>query len=78
MATQRTIDEADIRRRCGQWAEAICGRDIEGVMSLYAPQIVSFDLDPPPQYTGVEAKRSVAESRAMTGILETPSCFWNF
>jgi ketosteroid isomerase-like protein len=57
MATQHTIDEADIRQRVGQCAEAIRARDIEGVMSLYAPHIVSFDLDPPLQYTGVEAKR---------------------
>jgi len=57
MATQHTLDEAGIRRRIGKWAEAICARDLDGVMSLYAPHIVSFDLDPPLQYTGVEAKR---------------------
>ena len=57
MATQHAIDEAGIRRRIGKWTEAICARDLDGVMSLYAPHIVSFDLDPPLQYTGVEAKR---------------------
>jgi ketosteroid isomerase-like protein len=51
------IDEADIRQRIDKWAEAIRAMDLEGVMSIYAPEIVSFDLDPPLQYVGAEAKR---------------------
>lgn len=57
MATLHAIDEADIRRRIDKWAEAIRSMDLEGVMSVYAPDIVSFDLDPPLQYTGAQAKR---------------------
>jgi len=57
MARLRAIDEADIRQRIDKWAEAIRAMDLEGVMSIYAPEIVSFDLDPPLQYVGAKAKR---------------------
>jgi uncharacterized protein (TIGR02246 family) len=57
MATQRTIDETDIRQRIDTWAAAIRAMDLEGVMSIYAPDIVSFDVEPPLQYAGAEAKR---------------------
>lgn len=50
-------DEADIRQRIEKWAEAIRATDLEGVMSIYAPDVVSFDLDGPLQYVGTEAKR---------------------
>ena len=57
MATQREIDEADIRQRIGKLAEAIRGADLETAMSLYAPEVVSFDFEPPLQHVGAEAKR---------------------
>jgi uncharacterized protein (TIGR02246 family) len=57
MATQRTIDEADIRRRIDDGVQAIRAMDLEGVMALYAPDIVSFDIQPPLRHVGAEAKR---------------------
>src|SRR4051812_17597213 len=57
MTTQPTNDESDIRRRMNQWPKAIGAMDLERVMSMYAPNIVSFDLEPPLQYEGTEAKR---------------------
>src|SRR5215217_2361202 len=57
MATQRAIDEADIRRRIDNCAEALHAMDLGGVMSIYAPDIVSFDIVPPLRHVGVEAKR---------------------
>jgi len=57
MATQRAIDEADIRQRIDKLAEAIRAMDLEGAMSIYAPDIVSFDIVPPLQHVGAEAKR---------------------
>jgi uncharacterized protein (TIGR02246 family) len=57
MATQHAIDEADIRQRIDKLAEAIRAMDLEGVMSIYAPDIVSFDIVPPLQHVGAEAKR---------------------
>ncbi len=56
-ATQRATDEADIRQRIGKLAEAIRAMNLEAVMSIYAPDVVSFDIVPPLQHVGVEAKR---------------------
>jgi len=57
MAAKHVIDEADIRQRIDKWAEAIRAMDLESAMSIYASDIVSFDLDPPLRYAGAEAKR---------------------
>src|SRR5215216_5705946 len=46
MTTQHSIDEADIR-----------AMDLEGVMSIYSPDLLSFDIVPPLQHVGAEAKR---------------------
>jgi uncharacterized protein (TIGR02246 family) len=57
VATQRANDEADIRQRIDRLAEAIRAMNLEGVMSIYAPDVVSFDIVPPLRHLGVEAKR---------------------
>jgi uncharacterized protein (TIGR02246 family) len=57
MATDRAIDEADIRRRIDHCAKALHTMDLEGVMAIYAPDIVSFDIVPPLRHVGAEAKR---------------------
>jgi ketosteroid isomerase-like protein len=57
MATRRDTDEADIRHRIDKLAEAIRGEDLETAMSLYTPDVVSFDFEPPLQHVGAEAKR---------------------
>jgi ketosteroid isomerase-like protein len=57
MATQRATDEADIRRRIDNGVKAIRVMDLEGVMALYAPELVSFDIVPPLQHVGAAAKR---------------------
>lgn len=57
MVTQHAIDEADIRRRIDKWTEAIRAMDLDSVMSIYALDVVSFDIDPPLQYAGAAAKR---------------------
>jgi ketosteroid isomerase-like protein len=41
--------------------KAIHDKDIEGVMSIYAPNVVSFDIVPPLQYIGADAFRKVWE-----------------
>jgi uncharacterized protein (TIGR02246 family) len=58
MATQRAIDEADIRRRMDEWVKAIRAMDLDGVTSNYAPDIASFDLGPPLRHAGADAKRN--------------------
>jgi uncharacterized protein (TIGR02246 family) len=57
MATQHPTDEADIRQLIDKLVEAISAMDLEGVMSIYAPDLVSFDIVPPLQHLGAEAKR---------------------
>jgi uncharacterized protein (TIGR02246 family) len=57
VATERASDEGDIRQRIEKAVSAVRARDIEGVMTLYAPDIVSFDIAPPLQHIGAEAKR---------------------
>jgi uncharacterized protein (TIGR02246 family) len=57
MPTQRAIDEADIRRRIDKLVNALHAMDLESVMSIYAPDIVSFDIVPPLRHVGAEAKR---------------------
>jgi len=57
MAIQRATDEANIRQRINRWVEALRAMDLEGVMSLYAPDIVSFDIVPPLRHVGARQKR---------------------
>ncbi len=56
MATQHALDEADIRQRIGKAVAAIRTMDLNGVKPIYAPDIVSFDIVPPLQHVGAEAK----------------------
>jgi len=56
MATQHAVDEAEIRQRIDQLVQAIRTMDLEGVKPIYAPGIVSFDIVPPLQHVGAEAK----------------------
>jgi len=57
MAIQRAADEADIRQRINSWVEALRAMDLVAVMSLYTPDIVSFDLVPPLRHVGAAAKK---------------------
>jgi uncharacterized protein (TIGR02246 family) len=49
--------EADVRARIDTLASAIRAHDLETAMSVYAPNVVSFDFEPPLQHVGAEAKR---------------------
>ena len=56
MATQHALAEAHIRQRIDKAVEAIGSMDLDGVKPIYAPDIVSFDIVPPLQHVGAEAK----------------------
>jgi len=56
MAARHAADEAEIRQRIDKLVEAICAMNLEGVRPFYAPDIVSFDAQPPLQHVGAEAK----------------------
>ena len=49
--------EGLIRQCVEDLAKALRAKDIDGVMSLYAPNIVSFDIVPPLRYVGADNKR---------------------
>lgn len=57
MATEqiRTNGEAAVRELIDGFVKAIRARDIDGVMSVFAPEVISFDLGPPLQHGGGEA-----------------------
>ena len=50
-------DEAEIKRVLEGGVEAVRARDIDGVMSIYAPELVAFDIVPPLRYVGADAYR---------------------
>jgi uncharacterized protein (TIGR02246 family) len=55
-------DEAEIKRVLEGGVEAIRDKNIEGVMSLYAQDVVSFDIVPPLRYVGADAFRKAWEA----------------
>ena len=63
MAVEETKknEEAEIKRGIEGGVEAIRARDIDGVMSIYAQEVVSFDIVPPLRYIGADAFRKVWE-----------------
>ncbi len=45
-------DEAQIREIIEDWASALRAKNVDGVMSHYAPDLVQFDMAPPLRYAG--------------------------
>jgi ketosteroid isomerase-like protein len=56
VTTRREADEAQIRQQVAGIASAIRDKDLESLRSIYATDVVSFDVEPPLQHVGVEAK----------------------
>jgi ketosteroid isomerase-like protein len=50
-------DEAEIKRVIERGVEALRNKDLDGVMTMYAPDLVSFDIVPPLQYVGADTYR---------------------
>lgn len=50
-------EEMKVVQRVEDLVKAIRAKDIDGVMSVYAPNIVSFDFGPPLRYAGADHKR---------------------
>ena len=66
VAENKKIDEAAIRELLDHATRALHDRDIEGVMSMYAPEVVSFDVVPALQYLGADAFRQRWEEVFLT------------
>ena len=49
--------ESEIRHRVDELVEAIRSMDLDHVMSIYASDVVSFDVEPPLRHVGTIAKR---------------------
>ncbi len=49
--------QSEVRALLESWSEACRAKDIDRLMSLYAPDITYFDVVPPLQYTGTDAVR---------------------
>jgi ketosteroid isomerase-like protein len=56
MPAQREVDEATIKQQVGKIVEGIRAKDLQALRQLYAADVVSFDVEPPLQHVGVEAK----------------------
>src|SRR6185295_479666 len=55
---EKRIAEAQIRGLIDGFAKAFRAKNIHGVMSIFAPGIVSFDLTPPLQCVGANALKT--------------------
>jgi uncharacterized protein (TIGR02246 family) len=53
--------ETVIRQLVDNWSKAIRARDVDAVVSTYAHNNVSFDVEPPLRYAGVDNKRRAWE-----------------
>ncbi|MEU5725932.1 nuclear transport factor 2 family protein [Micromonospora sp. NPDC047738] len=49
-------EEDAIRRQINAIAEAIGAKDLESLEQVYAADVVSYDIEPPLQHLGIEAK----------------------
>ena len=58
---EESVAEGIIRRQIEDLVKAIRAKDIDGVTSFYAPDLVSFDLTPPLRHCGANGKRRAWE-----------------
>lgn len=54
-ASSKAHDEAQIRALIDDWAKAVRAKDVDGVLSHLAADVVTFDLAPPLRSTGTDA-----------------------
>jgi hypothetical protein len=50
-----TQDEVDILERVDTLVESVRTMDLDGIKTIFAPQLVSFDIEPPLRHLGAEA-----------------------
>jgi ketosteroid isomerase-like protein len=56
MHTQHDADEAQIRRQIETIVEALRTKDLDALKRPYSTDVVSFDVEPPLQHVGIDAK----------------------
>jgi len=55
-------DQAEIQRLLAAGIRALHDRHIDGLMSMYAQEVVTFDIVPPLRYLGADALRKLWEA----------------
>jgi uncharacterized protein (TIGR02246 family) len=60
-AASNSREDAQVRALVERWADAIRAKDVEGVLSRYGRDIVSFDLAPPLAHVGSHSLRKGLE-----------------
>jgi len=58
---QKKNDEATVQELLNNCTRALHDRNIEGIMSLYAQEVVTFDIVPPLRHVGAKALRALWE-----------------
>ena len=53
--SRKDVDE--IKARYASWKHAFEAKDLNGVMAVYAPEVVAYDLVPPLQFAGADDYR---------------------
>lgn len=57
MSTNKNNDKEQIREMLEDWAKKFRAKDLDGIMSIYAPDIVSYDAIAQLQFRGFDAYR---------------------
>lgn len=52
-----TPTETEIKALLDTWSAAVAAKDVDGLMTLYAPDIVYFDVVPPLRFSGAAEVR---------------------
>ena len=69
-AASKSNEEAQIRKLVDEWVNALRTKDVNRMMSNYAPDVLVYGLTPPLQYNGVDEYRQRWE--AMFNAVEGP------
>ncbi|GAA0944496.1 YybH family protein [Virgisporangium aurantiacum] len=56
MQTQHDVDEAEIRQQIDTIVDGLRTRDLDALKQPYSTGVVSFDVEPPLQHVGIDAK----------------------
>lgn len=51
-----------IKSRYAGWKQAIEAKDLNGIMAIYSPDILAYDIAPPLQFSGTDAYRKNYEA----------------
>ena len=61
MSTNKANHETEIRKLIDNWVKAMRIKDVDAIMSFYAPDFRLFDIMPPLEHRGRDAYRKIWE-----------------